>query len=471
MASLTYAEWVEKMKQETHNEHNIAEWHRAGYLGQGVKVLNLEGYSGHGKTTFDNIVRTAPEAKVDWCQIGFGLKADKLYHFNAETADRTFTLEDLEDFADFLKGYDIITVSKSSSYGPELEEVFSESGAILISSAGNDDFDGVTGRFKDIGFSIGAVEMRAGGVHRESYSAVGEKLDFVCFHYEREGTSFSAPTFAGIDAIVLSKYPTVNKYEMYEVMKSICVDLGEQGFDEHFGHGLPVLPEDVKIELLEKEPEPQPEPEKVKQWTCRILHNSSNFDWQPGDTIKKGEKVCRMGSTGTDLIHAHIDAVKGLVKQYSLMDIERDLYMPLKAKIESLIVWGLFQYKPVITCEYLCENYMQDQKVSYNHWAIDVVPENRKITAENYDIYWPLDTPAVVMNVGTYSDGTKYIVLGVDETMEYKDVPKDKWYYEEVDWVSNEGLMTGYKDGTFRPDEPITRAEVAQILYNLKHQQ
>lgn len=277
---MTYDEWVEKQREETHNEHNIKEWHDLGYKGQGVKVLNLEGYDGHGKNTYDDIIETAPEAQVDWCSMGFGRKADELYHLNVITKDRSFTLEELEEFGEFLKGYDIITVSQSGEYGSQLEDLFSESGAILVSSAGNDDFDGVTGRFKDIGYSIGAVEMRNEKIIRESYSAVGEKVDFVCFHYEKEGTSFSAPTFAGICSLVLSKYPNVDKYEMYEVMKSLCLDLGDLGHDNHFGHGLPVLPEDGVIDMLENKLYTVDEIiEKLKDYDKKEFH--IHHTWAP----------------------------------------------------------------------------------------------------------------------------------------------------------------------------------------------
>lgn len=46
----------------------------------------------------------------------------------------------------------------------------------------------------------------------------------------------------------------------------------------------------------------------------------------------------------------------------------------------------------------------------------------------------------------------------------FPDVPNDAWYKEAVDFVSREGLMIGYEDGTFRPNDSLTRAEAAEIL-------
>lgn len=45
----------------------------------------------------------------------------------------------------------------------------------------------------------------------------------------------------------------------------------------------------------------------------------------------------------------------------------------------------------------------------------------------------------------------------------FGDVPGNTWYSEGVSYCSGKGLITGYKDGTFRPKNPITRAELAAI--------
>ena len=40
------------------------------------------------------------------------------------------------------------------------------------------------------------------------------------------------------------------------------------------------------------------------------------------------------------------------------------------------------------------------------------------------------------------------------------------WYHEAVDYVLRNGLMSGYGNGLFGPDDTLTRAQFAQILYN-----
>lgn len=48
-------------------------------------------------------------------------------------------------------------------------------------------------------------------------------------------------------------------------------------------------------------------------------------------------------------------------------------------------------------------------------------------------------------------------------TKSFSDVSSDAWYAKAVNTLSSLGMLGGYPDGTFRPDAPITRAEFAAI--------
>ena len=52
-------------------------------------------------------------------------------------------------------------------------------------------------------------------------------------------------------------------------------------------------------------------------------------------------------------------------------------------------------------------------------------------------------------------------------TMEsgFRDVEEGRWYASAVDWASCDGVINGFPDATFRPDEAITREQAAVILY------
>ena len=49
------------------------------------------------------------------------------------------------------------------------------------------------------------------------------------------------------------------------------------------------------------------------------------------------------------------------------------------------------------------------------------------------------------------------------KTNAYSDVPADMWCNNAISTLSNMGILSGYSDGTFRPNAPITRAELTKI--------
>jgi len=49
----------------------------------------------------------------------------------------------------------------------------------------------------------------------------------------------------------------------------------------------------------------------------------------------------------------------------------------------------------------------------------------------------------------------------------FKDVPPERWSAKDIKRVANAGLIAGYPDATFRPEQPITREEVATIISRL----
>ena len=53
----------------------------------------------------------------------------------------------------------------------------------------------------------------------------------------------------------------------------------------------------------------------------------------------------------------------------------------------------------------------------------------------------------------------------VNYAMRYTDVAADAEYAEAVRWASSEGIANGYGDGRFDPDAPITRQQMAAMLY------
>lgn len=50
-------------------------------------------------------------------------------------------------------------------------------------------------------------------------------------------------------------------------------------------------------------------------------------------------------------------------------------------------------------------------------------------------------------------------------TTPFSDVAQGAWYANAVAWSAKAGVVTGYGDGTFAPDQSITREQFALMLY------
>ncbi|MBQ7777434.1 MAG: S-layer homology domain-containing protein [Oscillibacter sp.] len=59
----------------------------------------------------------------------------------------------------------------------------------------------------------------------------------------------------------------------------------------------------------------------------------------------------------------------------------------------------------------------------------------------------------------------------VNYAMAFGDVPQDAFYTEAVRWCAAEGYMQGYDGKTFGPADPITRQQLAAVLYRYVQRQ
>ncbi len=62
------------------------------------------------------------------------------------------------------------------------------------------------------------------------------------------------------------------------------------------------------------------------------------------------------------------------------------------------------------------------------------------------------------LTVVSLSAGTTYAV------MSFKDADMSSYYGKYLQWAADNGIVTGYSDGTFRPGNNVTRAELVTIL-------
>jgi hypothetical protein len=61
--------------------------------------------------------------------------------------------------------------------------------------------------------------------------------------------------------------------------------------------------------------------------------------------------------------------------------------------------------------------------------------------------------------------GRGYVRILADAT--FPDVPSSHLFFEEISWMIDEGIATGYADGTYRPTATLTRQATAAFLFRL----
>ncbi len=57
-------------------------------------------------------------------------------------------------------------------------------------------------------------------------------------------------------------------------------------------------------------------------------------------------------------------------------------------------------------------------------------------------------------------------VAGVAFAADFPDVPSSNQYYGDVMWATGRGVAAAYPDGTFRPNDPLTRNRAARWFHN-----
>lgn len=90
--------------------------------------------------------------------------------------------------------------------------------------------------------------------------------------------------------------------------------------------------------------------------------------------------------------------------------------------------------------------------------------ESGNLTMHKYFQATACPGPYLEGKFGYIASEVNKILLQEENNMKFMDVPETHWAAKAIDELSEKGIIKGYDDGTFRPDEPISRAEVAVMI-------
>ena len=76
---------------------------------------------------------------------------------------------------------------------------------------------------------------------------------------------------------------------------------------------------------------------------------------------------------------------------------------------------------------------------------------------------------STILGPSTYTYSQPNSTSPFDRVQKYRftDVPTNFWAYESITQMTKEGLMSGYRNGTFKPNEPLSREEAASLFSNM----
>lgn len=278
---------VKYLNKKEFEYNNIINWHKKGYTGKGIKIANMESCNpdawchngkivdpfnhkqkkfenSHGNQTANILHQVAPDSEIHILSNGGSYIGGK--------AEGKFIDESIPYM--IKTGIHLVNASLSGINNDILNENIIEvqkHGTVFCNSAGNSSDRG-TGGYANSGVWIvtGAVHLsKKGKISLASYSSIGESVDFVQFsgiyaddvrEWEKDypihvtGTSFASPMLCGMLALVQQFFlenagRALYQDEIYQFILDNTIDLGEEGKDVEYGHGLFVLPNPDKIDI------------------------------------------------------------------------------------------------------------------------------------------------------------------------------------------------------------------------------
>lgn len=157
--------------------------------------------------------------------------------------------------------------------------------------------------------------------------------------------------------------------------------------------------------------------------------------------------------------------VINIVKNKGLMSGREEFYFapqePLKRSEAATIITRL------LGLDFIAPKASPFTDVSENHWAkeqIEIVRQHGLLNGRSETEFAPdknvtREEMAVILERLLQGKALRY-----GDALSFKDIKSESWSYTSIVNMSAANIFSGYEDGTFRPKENVTRAEMAALL-------
>ncbi|WP_027399056.1 S-layer homology domain-containing protein [Anaerovorax odorimutans] len=117
----------------------------------------------------------------------------------------------------------------------------------------------------------------------------------------------------------------------------------------------------------------------------------------------------------------------------------------------------------IVTFQYNTDTFFSDVD---NHWAKDDINylAGKGIIEGTQDMKFRPNDQITRAELAEMLVNALNLKKDEDEELSFKDVPKDSKYYDDIVIVNKQGLITGYRDTSFAPDDKLQREQLATIV-------
>lgn len=136
--------------------------------------------------------------------------------------------------------------------------------------------------------------------------------------------------------------------------------------------------------------------------------------------------------------------------------------MPAKAAQPVTVKVTFKEEEQVHVCP--SEKYTDVNTAAWYHEGVDYAIKNGLMEGVGSNLFAPdaTTTRAMVVTILYRLDGEP----AVTKDIPFADVPAGQWYSNAINWAAANGIVDGYGNGKFGPDDTITREQMAAILYH-----
>lgn len=327
----------------------------------------------------------------------------------------------------------------------------------------------------------------------------------------RSGTSFSAPLVAGLAAAAKQRSRDIGTAEFVALLEASCTDLGDPGYDVYYGCGLinaAAFAEALDLlypaETPDPEPKPEPEPdpgpapaepepaETLPSLSAEELRSALDAgllpSFQSGDftvTLRRAaaEAVLAGGAETLEVRAERTEAGFSLTfyadgVEYAMTGgIAVAMPAPEDAALLPCLDSAPLAFSAaadgVLRClapgggEFALEARTAAFADTAGHWAEASVARlaARGVLLGDGERFQP-DAPVTRAQMAVILVRLWESAFGTlpEGDAAFSDCAEDAWYGHAARALAAAGVVSGFPDGSFRPDEFITRAQMAVML-------